>query len=420
MFRRSKFVSSASTLIIGTVAAQLVTFLFSFILTRLYTASEYGHFSFFMACGTVLVALGTGSYEKVILLSKSNREAQAARYIVAFISISVAIIILVLGLLLASFGIFNATTLKPLDFILLPAFVVFFAGSHIFNYSNLREGRMTRIAIFKAAQSLVSGGMQALLSSLKIFPGLVVGYICGLLLLTVASTLSVMRAGRGCVSFRVLFVTARRNYRYPRYIMPNEIVDTFSNQAPVLLISAFLSLSATGYYSLALMTLSAPAALVGQAVSQTFLQYVSRQQDDPAAIRRAMIYIWMVMAALGLLPFGLITLFGEHIFIFAFGTKWAEAGAIAALFAPFWLVRFSSSPTSSIYLKLNMQRAQWYFVLVAACCRVAAYLPLMAGVDLSYCIGFHAVGDVLNIIFYNKLALSRLKALASDRRSRSS
>lgn len=416
----SKFVSSASTLILGTIAAQLIAFLFSFVLTRLYTAAEYGHFSFFMACGTVLVALGTGSYEKVILLSKSDREAQAARYIVALISISVAVIILIFGLLLGGLGVFDGTELKPLDLMLLPAFVVFFAANHIFNYSNLREGRMTRIAVFKASQSLMTGLVQTLLSSLKVMPGLIVGYICGLLPVAIACVLSAMRVGRDWISLRVLLVTVRRNYRYPRYIMPNEMVDTFSNQAPILLIGTFLSLSATGYYSLALTMLSAPAAVIGQAVSQTFLQYVSRQQDDPAAIRRSMIYIWVTMAALGLVPFGLITFFGEYIFVFAFGAKWAEAGAIAALFAPFWWVRFTSSPTSSIYLKLNMQRAQWYFVLAAACCRVAAYMPLIMKVDLRYCIVLHAASDVLNIIFYNKLALSRLKALASDIRSRSS
>lgn len=416
----SKFISSASTLIFGTIAAQLLTFLFSFALTRLYAASEYGHFSFFMACGTVLAALGTGSYEKVILLSRSDREAQAARYIVVLISMSVAAVVLILGFVLANFNVFEATELKPLDFILLPVFIVSFAAGHIFTYSNLREGEMTRIATFKAVQSLVTGTMQVLLAGLKILPGLVVGYICGLLLIAVACIVYVRRGGGGSTPHRVLLAAAKRNSYYPRYIMPNEVVDTFSNQAPVLLIGTFLSLGATGYYSLALMMLSAPAALVGQAVSQTFLQYVSRQQDDPVAIRRTMIYVWTAMGALGFIPFGLIALFGENIFTFAFGDKWSEAGTIAALLAPFWLVRFSSSPTSSIYLKLNMQRAQWYFVLMAACYRVAAYLPLIGRVDLRYCIMLHATAEVLNIIFYNKLALSRLKALANDRQLRPS
>lgn len=420
MLAGRKFVFSASTLALGTAAAQFVTFAFSFILTRLYDSAEYGHYSIVVGCAAVLGALATGSYEKLILLARTEGDARRARYLVALLSVGVAGLVWLSGLAVWLLEIPLPSSLKLTDLLLLlPIFVLGLSASNIFVYSSLRHGRMSRIAVFKAGQSLVMGASQAVLSAFKALPGMTLGHLIGLgLVFAGACRWYLLPKGERRPTRLSLIATARRNMHYPRYVMPNEVVDTFSNQVPLFLIGTVLALGAAGHYSLAMMMLSAPAALVGQAVGQAFLQYISREQDDPRVLRKAMILVWLGMATLGLAPFTVILFFGEWIFSLAFGRPWAEAGAVAGLLAPLLLVRFISSPTSGIYLRLKMQREQWYFCVAAAAYRLGAYSLLLLGLDLHDCILIHTALEILGIVAYNWIAMRRLKVLALEPGSR--
>lgn len=410
MFAARKLIFNASTLMSGTAVAQLITFLFSFVLTRLYDSAEFGRYSIFLGCGAVLVPLATGSFEKVILMAKSEEDARGAQYLASLISLTVAATISLSGILLWALGTSLPFSLSVTEIaLLLPIFALSFSAGHIFNYYSLRQFQMKRIAVFKASQSLVAGVVQALLSGWKVISGLIIGYIAGLFLLAGACYWYIFRRAGPHPSMRSLRGTARRYIRYPRYVMPNEVVDNFSNQAPLFLVGAFGSLGLAGHYSLAMMLLSAPAALIGSAVGQAFLQYISREQDDLIALLRAMMLVWTGMALLGIIPFALVFFFGEWIFSLAFGRHWATAGMIAGFLSPLLLVRFISSCTSGIYLKLDMQRTQWYFVLAAALYRIGSYALLIAGFDIYLCIMIHSAVEILGIIAYNALALHRLK-----------
>lgn len=405
-----RFISGVSILMLGTAAAQLITFLLSFVLTRLYDSAEYGHYSIFIGCGSVLAALSTGSFEKLIVLVPNAREARRARYLVMLTAISVALFAGLLGIVMLQFEGLSFLPLATADIFLLPIFAILFAIGQIFVYQSLQEAQMARIAVVKVGQSLVTGVFQVALSGLKAVSGLALGYIAGLVLVAGACIWYTFKNDTFLPSVRVLLVTARRHHRYPRYVMPNEVVDILSNQAPLFLIGMFLSLGMAGYYSLAMVMLSAPATLVGKAVGQSFFQYIGRQRGDPAQLRRPMILVWLTMGLLGIVPFVAVFFFGDWIFALAFGERWTEAGVIAGLLAPMLLVRFASSPTSGIYLKLQMQRQQWYFVVAAACYRVAAYALLIIEVDLRFCILVHVAAEIVSIFAYNAFALRKLKS----------
>jgi O-antigen/teichoic acid export membrane protein len=192
--------------------------------------------------------------------------------------------------------------------------------------------------------------------------------------------------------------------------MPNEVLDNLSNQVPILLIGTFLSLSDAGHYGLAIMILSAPAALLGQAVGQSFLQYLGNHGDDARLIKQLMMRIWLGMAVIAFVPFGLVFLMGDKIFEIAFGSNWSAAGSVAQALALLLFVRFVSSPTSTVYLKLGMQKEQWRFCLAAAIYRTAAYSLAALNFSLLHVIWVHVATEVIFIILYNFTALRRLQA----------
>jgi O-antigen/teichoic acid export membrane protein len=153
---------------------------------------------------------------------------------------------------------------------------------------------------------------------------------------------------------------------------------------------------------------------LGQAVGQVFLQHIGRNQGSGKALARSMYGVWSGLALIGIVPFGLIAFFGPVIFEFAFGDEWKEAGIIAQLLTPLMFVRFICSPTSSIYLKLKLTRAQFWFVIAAVCYRSAAYSIALISDSIEIMIIVHVILEILGIIAYNFWALRKLHALGKE------
>ena len=412
------FVISASTLMSGTVAAQAINFSLSFLLARLYEPYDFGHYSIVIGVAAVLAAASTFALDRVIILARTAVQARKVASAVLLINLCFSMLILFVGVILTISGIDRYLPLNALDLIVfIPLFMLLYGGSQVFIYSSLRNQRVSNIAVLKVAQSSAMGVAQIALSFLRLAGGLVVGNIVGWMLPFAAGLRWRIREGfiRRDMTSRSLLSVVQRHWRYPRYIMPNEAIDNLSNQAPIFLIGMFVSLSSAGYYGLAILMLSAPAAVLGQAVGQAFFQFIGRSEGDFALLRRAVFHIWIALAILGFLPFLLIGTWGGELFAFAFGGNWADAGRVAAMLSPLLFVRFVSSPTSTIYLKLEMQREQWWFCVAGAVYRVTAYGFMAVGASLDAAIMVHVVLEIIAICAYNLLALRRLSINHSSR-----
>jgi O-antigen/teichoic acid export membrane protein len=407
------FLVSVSTLMMGTGTAQAITFGASFLLARLYDPAEFGHYAIFAGYVAVLGAASTGALDRIVLLGRSVADARRAATVALLLAACVAAAVSVIGMILSVTGTPGWFPLTVVDIALFaPIFILSYAGSQVFAYASLREHQVGRLAAAKVVQSATMAVTQVLASFVRQVPGLIVGYVVAWTIMLIAGLRWRLLHGHLAYDLRRRTITCviRRHWRYPRYIMPNELLDNLSNQAPLFLIGVLVSVQSAGHYGLALMMLSAPAALLGQAVGQAFLQYIGRQDHDERALRKAMVRVWCGMGLIGAIPFATVMILGPAIFGIAFGEAWVGAGTIAQNLAPLLLARFASSPTSSIYLKLNLQREQWWFALVGAFYRTAIYASAAFGVDLVTLIRVQVVTEVVAIVIYNQIAFRRLNS----------
>lgn len=396
----------------GTVIAQIINFALSFALSRLYEPTEFGHYSIFMGLAGVLGAVSTGALDRVILLAGSEDESRRASTAALALALAFASAVALSGIIIGLANIKSVLSLPAADLVVfVPLFMVSYAGAQVFTYSCLRHDQIKKLATLKVVQSILAGSVQLLASNLKSLPGLIVGNVAGWSVLLLAGLR--WRVSRGYLrtdmKIGAITSTVRRNWQYPRYVMPNEALDSLSNQAPVFIIGTLLSLSDAGHYGLAIMMLSAPAAVVGQAVGQAFLQYMGRHGNDHRLLTWTMYRIWGGMAIVGVIPFGAILAFGPEIFQLAFGKAWVTAGMVAQTLSVLLFFRFISSPTSTIYLKLKMQREQWWFCVAAAMYRTLAYGLGAVGISFNTMILVHVAIETIAIVVYNLVALRRLR-----------
>lgn len=409
------FLLSASTLMSGTIIAQAIVFAASFVLTRLYSPEQYGHYSVVIAIAGVAGAVSTGALDRAIILARSNSTARRVATLTFFTAVSFAAVFGVLGGFSIKVGGFATTAVTAIDLVLLvPVFIVSYAGSQIFTLGSLRDQRPTRIAVAKIVQSLLMVALQISMVSLAWAPGLLVGHVAAWTVFLLAGAWWRLRQGALLADLRLrsMQLTFWRFRRFPRYIMPNEAVDALSNHAPLFIVGIAVSLSQAGHYGLALMMLSAPAAIMGQAVANSFLQYVGGGNSDLRAIEAMMWRIWGGMAAIGIPVFGLLSLFGPTIFAIAFGDEWGRAGEIARYLAVLIFFRFVSAPTSSIFMKLEKQHIQWRFAIAAGVYRPGIYSLCFLGSSFEIILLLHVVIEGFAIVLYNGVALRTLRRQA--------
>lgn len=408
-------IKNASLLMSGTIVAQFITFGLSFVLTRMYLPDAFGRYTIFMGVAGVLAAAATGAFDRVIVLAKTLQEARQAATLTMVTSVSVALIIVLMISVLILTGESSIMPIPIIDAaIFLPAFILCYAGAQVFIYSSLREDRVQFLSVIKVVQSAVMGIVQLSTAGISAISGLIMGNVSGLFILAVVGAHWRWKIGsfRRDLKVNSLLTAARANIRFPQYIMPNELIDNLSNQVPILLIGTFFTLSDAGHYGLAIMMLSAPSALVGRAMGQAFLQYLGSHGDDTLQLRQLMYRVWGVMAMVSIMPFAAILIAGDAIFSIAFGSQWELSGTVAQALSILLFVKFVSSPTSTVYLKLGMQKEQWRFCLAAAFYRTAAYSLAALNYGLMSIIWVHVVLEVLFIILYNLVALRRLKSIS--------
>jgi O-antigen/teichoic acid export membrane protein len=100
-----------------------------------------------------------------------------------------------------------------------------------------------------------------------------------------------------------------------------------------------------------------PLNLLGNAISSVFTQKaIEVYNEDSSRLAKLCLDMFNKLFYLGLLPFGIITVFGDWIFKFAFGARWETAGMFTAYLGYYYVFKLASYATGPTYGVLQQQR----------------------------------------------------------------
>ena len=153
---------------------------------------------------------------------------------------------------------------------------------------------------------------------------------------------------------------------FPSFTLPATFIDVISQQLPILMIAAFFSSGMSGSYFFALRIMAAPAVLIGFAYSQTFFQKFTAyiKESNYKAAKKFLYRSWLLLFALICVPAIILIFWSVPLFSFIFGSDWSQSGTIASILIFYVVFSFISSPTSSTYVALRMQRYSLFGVAV--------------------------------------------------------
>jgi O-antigen/teichoic acid export membrane protein len=170
-------------------------------------------------------------------------------------------------------------------------------------------------------------------------------------------------------------------------------------------------MSDVGNLRMAWTILALPASFIGSAIGQLFFQKFTDIMPD---LKNAKIYLfqtWRNLFFIGIIPSILVILFGKELFVIFLGQKWENSGEIASILAPMFFITFISSPTSSTYIALGIEKIGFYlniFVLIAR--PLSLYIGMINN-NLKLGLHIFVLLEFANILIYQFFALYYIKII---------
>ncbi len=141
------------------------------------------------------------------------------------------------------------------------------------------------------------------------------------------------------------------NRHFPLYSMPSSLLNQVGTSLPLPLLITLYGADAGGYYALVWRVLAVPVVLVGNSMADAFHSRAALYaREDRKRLPSFFNRTAATLLAMGIVPALAICIFGEPIFVFAFGAKWRMSGAIGALVSPWFLTAFICPPGLSRYI----------------------------------------------------------------------
>tara|TARA_B100001057_G_C22867481_1_gene957217 strand:+ start:1860 stop:3122 length:1263 start_codon:yes stop_codon:yes gene_type:complete len=408
----SALVRNTLILSLATLLAQLIAVIFSPVLSRLFTPSNFGELGKLVAFSSIFVGIASLKYEQAIVLSKSAFETKQ------LIKISHVLIVIIS---LISIPIYMLTY-QVFDFYIQLSILLIIYFNSIYNliiniytrYKNFKS-----IAVLKVINKVTTVGTQI---GLGIFGlgtfGLIIGQILGLFLTLVYSSIKSLNAFINIIlvgkeSYKEAKPTIIKHYRFPMFTAPQNLLNSLSQNAPILLLDGFFGSTIIGLYWFAYRIIQMPIVFISNSIRQTFYQKASVTKPGKE-LTSLFVKSTRTLLLIGL-PFTIIgMLILPDLFEFIFGSEWIESGIYGKWLLPWVLLLFINPPAVMLIPILKIQK----FNLLYDICLLAAriFVICMGGyffTPLITIILFSLVSSVFNLFIigfvYYKLNLLNAK-----------
>lgn len=358
----------------GTLFAQMVTFAFIPIITRLYTPAEFGLFSLFYSIANIIGLISSWKYDQAIMLPKSDRDAQALVFLSICITFAMTLFV-TLGIAIFYNFLVDYFSGNVMLIWLIPIGVLLVGLLQIFNAYSSRRQYYKQIATVKAVNAVSVASIQTLSKYLFKLDGLVIGKLAAdFLTLLQYLRIHIKRESLQLrsISRRRMKVNALRHSNFPKYQSFTVFLNSLSQNLPVLLFASLYSPEVAGYYALTVRVLQVPVGLIGASTKEVYYQRASRMHANNENILELYKKTTLNLFRIFLIPMITLLMLGEYIFSWVFGSAWNVSGQIAQILIVWFLFLFINSPSMMTFSILKLQKVQMKLELFSIVMRFAS------------------------------------------------
>jgi O-antigen/teichoic acid export membrane protein len=357
------FAKSVALLAGSSALGRLMLLLASLVLVRQYTVADFGILQIYMSLLMLAAPAASLRYDAAIVLPKDDQTAANLLVLALFLAGLLTLVGSVVVFL--SRGLFPSAwqPLLPYLWLLAPGFLgtalyqsLSYWAIRMKSYPQLARTRITQV-LWQASAQVVFGffGLGVL--------GLVAGDVLGRANGSSSLARSIWRESKhNFLAVRLTrIIEAARSYKdFPRISAASSIMNAAGASIPMLMVASLYGPRVMGWFAIVDKVLTVSVSLVGQAVSQVYMQEAAcLAHGDPVQLQALFRGALFKLIPWGAIPALLMLLGGPMLFSWAFGTEWREAGIYARILSLNLFVTFSVWPLMSTLTVLG--RLSWQF-----------------------------------------------------------
>lgn len=384
------------------VVAQAIGLLVYPLLTRLYTPDDFGLLNLFLSIGGVLVLLSTAEYQYAIVLPKREADARACFHIGFGILIGITILCAISAVFSPQIArLFKAPALA--DYYPLMCVFVFCSGLWtLLNYWYIRHKQFGAVSGYQLTQSIGNAGFKYGFGCAGwLRSGLIVSTILGPI---IALTTSICRHFKRDIVPLFVFdkqhcrAMAKQYANFPKFSLPRALINNFSSNLPILLLTPFFGLAEIGYFGMALTLAFRPINMISGSLYQVFFQRTSEQVQNRQSIlpffRKFVKNTLVIVIPSFVVLYFVLPWLTEWLL----GAGWSLTGEYIQLMLPWLCCNILTSSTGFLYDILSKQRIELLCEILTMILRTAGILLGVWNNDFPMAIAGYATGSTIATI----------------------
>ena len=414
LFKENSLLKNIVLLFSGTGISQLVPFIATLFLSRLFTKTNFGDLSLVMSISGIVGTVVALRYDLIVILQNKASRAKTA------MSLCFSLIALICFLTFIFLTVFRSALVNSLEissYGLLYSIPLIAGSTGVYsvfeNWFN-RQREYKNMAYIKIAQSSTSAIAKLVLGFAGISWGLVGGTVIGYGI-TVFVCLFLF-AQKETFSFKYFSANKMKQIAvlyqdFPKYATPSGLLNSLSLMGLPVLIVYFYSTETAGIYYFANMLIGIPVFFLSNAVSQVFkkeaviLLQKGNLRELNALVRKFQRSIFLIIFAFILV----FSLFGADIFSFVFGSQWYESGQLIKFFAFYLMISASYTIISSLTDILRKLKAELIFNASLLVSQIVVFFVCARHLTFEYTLLINSIAGCLNFFFIDRYVKHKIK-----------
>ena len=356
--KNSPFIKSVLTLSAGVVVSQVVALCTTPIISRIYNPEVLGDFSIITSSASIISVIVCLGLMASIMIPKEDDEARRLCRLLILLIVGLSTIFFLAVITLSNvWKIFSVNLDYRLACLILYLNVVLTNISSVC-YSYINRQKMYKVLFFNPALGTVTNAIVAITLGL-LHCGLK-GYAIANIIAIVVVILNMLRNANpfsGKIQGGIQLFHLIKTYKeFILYILPSDLLGTIARQIPIQMLSAFFGNAVLGSFSMCILILGIPSKFLAGPVNRVFYREAIERYNHGENIGEFSYRILKTNIKIALIPIIILIIFGEPLFAFVLGSKWAEAGAFASFLGIYQLVSFCNSCLNGKFIVVGKKR----------------------------------------------------------------
>lgn len=353
--------SNSMKLISGTAITQLLSVLFTPLITRVFSPAVFGQVGVVLSIIAILGSIVCLRLEYAIVIPGSEEEAQSVFSVACFIAFIFSLLLFFTLLFFSKqlFDMLGISDLRPLWFFL-PALLLLTGLNSSFNFLFSRWEKYSYLSISRIISAL-SFPLLSLLFAYIAKPDAFVRIMSNFLSLFLSVAFLAIKS-HAKIRFTNLHLTTKKinnifsSFKsFVTFDVVANLINSLSWQLVPILLMIYFTEEISGFYNLSLRMIQLPMSVVGAAISQVFFVNASRSVESGTLVKHLNSLLKRLLLV-GFVPLLLIAFFSPFLFSFFFGEIWRESGVYSQILSPWAFVWFIANPIGMVIVTLKKQR----------------------------------------------------------------